>query len=76
MPPAMTSVCQCAWLFDQVVRDYGDVCQAVTKLAIETKVPISVDEFRTFNRSLDNAIAGAVTEYVKHIPAMKAALRP
>jgi hypothetical protein len=45
---------------EQVVRDYGDVCQAVTKLAIETGVPISVDEFRTFNRCLDNAIAGAV----------------
>jgi hypothetical protein len=54
---------------DQVVRDYGDVCQAVTKLAIETGVPISVDEFRTFNRCLDNAIAGAVTEYVKHTSA-------
>jgi hypothetical protein len=54
---------------DQVVRDYGDVCQAVTKLAIETGVPISVDEFRTFNRCLDNAIAGAVTEYVKHTHA-------
>jgi hypothetical protein len=54
---------------EQVVRDYGDVCQAVTKLAIETGAPISVDEFRTFNRCLDNAIAGAVTEYAKHTPA-------
>jgi hypothetical protein len=54
---------------EQVVRDYGDVCQAVTKLAIETGAPISVDEFRTFNRCLDNAIAGAVTAYAKHIPA-------
>jgi hypothetical protein len=54
---------------DQVVRDYGDVCQAVTKLAIETGVLISVDEFRTFNRCLDNAIAGAVTEYAKHTSA-------
>jgi hypothetical protein len=54
---------------EQVVRDYGDVCQAVTKLAIETGEPISVDEFRTFNRCLDNAIAGAVTEYVKRTPA-------
>jgi hypothetical protein len=54
------------YTIEQVVRDYGDVCQAVTKLAIETKAPISVDEFRTFNRCLDNAIAGAVTEYVKH----------
>jgi hypothetical protein len=54
---------------EQVVRDYGDVCQAVTNLAVETGVPISVDEFRTFNRCLDNAIAGAVTEYAKHTPA-------
>jgi signal transduction histidine kinase len=48
---------------DQVVRDYGDVCQAVTNLACETGTKIDVDEFRTFNRCLDNAIAGAVTEY-------------
>ena len=54
---------------EQVVRDYGDVCQAVTNLAVETGVLISVDEFRTFNRCLDNAIAGAVTEYAKHTPA-------
>jgi hypothetical protein len=54
---------------EQVVRDYGDVCQAVTNLAVETGVPISVDEFRTFNRCLDNAIAGAVTEYAKNTPA-------
>ena len=50
----------------QVVRDYGDVCQAVTNLAFETDAPISVDEFRTFNRCLDNAIAGAVTEYARY----------
>jgi hypothetical protein len=54
---------------EQVVRDYGDVCQAVTNLAFETGAAISVDEFRTFNRCLDNAIAGAVTEYAKHAPA-------
>jgi hypothetical protein len=48
---------------DQVVHDYGDVCQAVTNLAYETGASIAVDEFRTFNRCLDNAIAGAVTEY-------------
>ena len=54
---------------EQVVRDYGDVCQAVTNLAVETAAPISVDEFRTFNRCLDNAIAGAVTEYAKRTPA-------
>ncbi|MHB8720304.1 MAG: sensor histidine kinase [Steroidobacteraceae bacterium] len=48
---------------EQVVRDYGDVCQAVTHLALETGTTIQVDEFRTFNQCLDNAIAGAVTEY-------------
>jgi diguanylate cyclase (GGDEF)-like protein len=48
---------------EQVIRDYGDVCQAVTNLAVETGVSISANEFRTFNRCLDDAIAGAVTEY-------------
>ena len=32
---------------DQVVHDYGDVCQCVTALAVEQDVPISTDEFRT-----------------------------
>ena len=47
----------------QVVHDYGDVCQAITELAVELHVPISADDFRTLNRCLDDAIAGAVTEY-------------
>ena len=48
---------------DQVVHDYGDLCQAITDLAFERNIPIEVDEFRTFNRCLDNAIAGAVSAY-------------
>jgi signal transduction histidine kinase len=48
---------------DQVVHDYGDLCQAVTDLAFERDAPFQVDEFRTLNRCLDNAIAGAVTEF-------------
>jgi signal transduction histidine kinase len=51
---------------EQVVRDYGDVCQAVTRLAFETGAPIAAEEFHTFNRCLDDAIAGAVTEYARH----------
>jgi signal transduction histidine kinase len=47
----------------QVVHDYGDVCQAITDLAVELNAPISTDDFRTLNRCLDDAIAGAVTEY-------------
>jgi signal transduction histidine kinase len=47
----------------QVVHDYGDVCQAITELAVELNAPISTDDFRTLNRCLDDAIAGAGTEY-------------
>lgn len=50
----------------QVVHDYGDVCQAVTELAVEMNVPISTDDFRTFNRCLDDAISQAVTGYQSH----------
>ena len=49
----------------QVVHDYGDVCQSVTDLAVELKAPISTDDFRTLNRCLDDAIAGAVTQYAR-----------
>jgi hypothetical protein len=48
---------------DQVVHEYGDVCQSVTDLAVEEKLQISTDEFRTLNRCLDNAIADAVTSF-------------
>jgi hypothetical protein len=48
---------------DQVVHDYGDVCQSVTALAVEQATPISTDEFRTLNRCLDNAIADAVAAF-------------
>lgn len=48
---------------DQVVHDYGDLCQAITDLAVERDAPFSANEFRTLNRCLDNAIASAVTEF-------------
>jgi hypothetical protein len=48
---------------DQVVREYGDVCQAVTELAGEQDERVSAGEFHTLNRCLDNAIADAVTAY-------------
>jgi len=55
---------------EQVVREYGDVCQAITNRASETRAPIAVEEFRTLNRCLDNAIAGAVTEFSsQHVTA-------
>ncbi|MEP7069093.1 MAG: hypothetical protein ABI789_07635, partial [Usitatibacter sp.] len=48
---------------DQVVHDYGDLCQAITELAFELNAGISIEEFHTLNRCLDNAIADAVREY-------------
>jgi signal transduction histidine kinase len=48
---------------DQVVHDYGDLCQAITDLAVEKDAPFTVDEFRTLNRCLDNAIADAVLSF-------------
>ncbi|MEP6832167.1 MAG: HAMP domain-containing sensor histidine kinase [Gemmatimonas sp.] len=47
----------------QVVHDYGDVCQAVTELAEDLRADITIDEFHTLNRCLDDAIAEAVSEY-------------
>ncbi len=48
---------------DQVVHDYGDLCQAITDLAVEKQFQVDIDEFRTLNRCLDNGIAEAVTEF-------------
>ena len=48
---------------DQVVHDYGDLCQSITDLAVERDAPFSIDEFRTLNRCLDNAIADAVSSF-------------
>ena len=47
----------------QVVHAYGDVCQSITELAVEMNAPISAADFCTLNRCLDDAIAGAVSEY-------------
>jgi hypothetical protein len=47
----------------QVVHDYGDLCQAITEMAMEDDSSVTVDEFRILNRCLDNAIAAAVTAF-------------
>ena len=57
---------------DQVVHGYGDVCQAITELAKERSEPVTVGEFHTFNRLLDNAIADAVSSYGDHRESLSA----
>ena len=47
----------------EVVHDYGDLCQAITDLAVERDAPFGVEAFRTLNRCLDNAIADAVSAF-------------
>ncbi|QYG07556.1 sensor histidine kinase KdpD [Janthinobacterium sp. PAMC25594] len=47
----------------QVVHDYGDLCQAVSDLAVALDEQFAVEEFRTLNRCLDNGIAEAVSEF-------------
>ena len=53
------------YTIEQVVHDYGDLCQAVTDMANELAESISADEFRTLNRCLDNGIADAVNEFTR-----------
>ncbi|MGE5095414.1 MAG: sensor histidine kinase [Betaproteobacteria bacterium] len=48
---------------DQVVHDYGDLCQAIMELAAEQGIVIEVAEFQVLNQALDNAISDAVTEF-------------
>jgi signal transduction histidine kinase len=49
----------------QVVQDYGDICQAITELAVEQGPQITNEDFRTLNLCLDIAITDAVTEYAR-----------
>jgi hypothetical protein len=58
-----TELLRLGYSVDQVVHHYGDVCQAVTDLAVRRNANITTDEFRTLNRCLDEAIADAVTAY-------------
>jgi hypothetical protein len=58
-----TELLRLGYTVDQVVHHYGDVCQAVTDLAVGKKSAITTDEFRTLNRCLDEAIADAVTAF-------------
>jgi hypothetical protein len=51
---------------EEVVHEYGDVCQTITELAIEKEVRVPTAEFRVMNLCLDDAIAEAVTAFAAH----------
>ncbi len=48
---------------DQVVYEYGDLCQSITELATEKHASMTSREFHVLSRCLDDAIADAVTEF-------------
>jgi signal transduction histidine kinase len=50
---------------NDVVHDYGDLCQAVSELSIDLHEQFDMEEFRTLNRCLDNGIASAVTAFTE-----------
>jgi len=51
---------------NEVVHDYGDLCQAVSDLSIDLNEKFEIEEFRTLNRCLDNGIADAVSAFSEH----------
>jgi signal transduction histidine kinase len=48
---------------EDIVLGYGDLCQAITELAVEFDAPFSVAQFRILNLCLDTAIANAVKAF-------------
>ena len=58
----------------QVVHDYGDVCQAITELAVELDTPISTNDFRTSNgyvsERIDNGL-GTFLSKAKHLSTLE-----
>lgn len=58
-----TELFRLGYSVEEVVHDYGDLCQAITELAKEVDAPVTIDEFHTFNRLLDSSIASAVSAY-------------
>lgn len=48
---------------ENVVRGYGDLCQAITELAFEFDAPFTIPHFRILNLCIDTAIANAVKAF-------------
>jgi signal transduction histidine kinase len=53
------------WPASQIVRDYGDLREAITELAIARGTPISLEELGALGRCLDTASAEAVAQYAR-----------
>ncbi len=58
---------------EEIVYGYGDLCQAVTDLAVKQDAMIEAREFRTLNHCLDQAIAEALISYSARVKTPEAA---
>ena len=47
----------------QVVRHYTNICQAITEVAVTINAAMTVEDFRTLDQSLDDAVAAAMGAY-------------
>jgi hypothetical protein len=56
LPPPGLTVSRVVW------RDYCDIRDAITELALEKQVPLNLDEACQLDRYVDNAIIDAITE--------------
>jgi hypothetical protein len=56
----------------QLVHDYTDLSEVVVELAVEIGVNISAEDLSALNRCLDDAIAGAVTEFTRELERVTA----
>lgn len=57
---------------EEVAYSCGDLCQAITDLALEHDAPIRTEEFRALNLCLDNAIADALKAYSRRRESLRA----
>jgi hypothetical protein len=51
----------------QIVHDYADLCHVALELAVERGINIPAEDLSVLNLCLDDAIAGAVTEYTREL---------
>jgi hypothetical protein len=52
----------------QVVHDYGDVCQSVTEIAVETNAPIVANGGRLYVRNLPGSGCVFIVDLPRHPP--------
>jgi hypothetical protein len=60
---------------DEVVRNYGSICQAITGYAVEVHATIDPADFQTLNWCLDEAISQAVIAFTALAPSMAGSLK-